>query len=224
VLLTSLHIFIVGITVGLELWSDKGSSAVRVALRRRQVLMSEDSLSEKERQQLREGRISRHGHSLVRVQQAELISGERVSVCAPGQHPVWNGVAYNVLEPAHLWSVGWFLDEPWKRSTHRPHMAQVLRDDIIDDQPAGGAYAVPQHATRGVLVLFVYAVRGQLRMVKDDEMDRVVADVLHQMAVDPSNIDAVGVIQLPLGFSLATLDPTRIEFWRKEPDLLLSSD
>ena len=48
-----------------------------------------------------------------------------------------------------------------------------------------------------------------------DEIDRVVADLVAQLANHPVNNNTTAVVGLPVGYALATLDPGRVEFWRR---------
>lgn len=175
--------------------------------------MDDSSPSTRLERELRLGRIDAERTSLLRVERTDLASGERVDICGAGQHPVSHGASYYVLEPAHSWARGWFHDGP--DYPREGYVASVLRDDVLDEGRYT-SYAIPRHAARGLLVLFAYAVGGKFRMVDTAAANATAVDVLDQMARNPVN-DGIGVIHVPLGYSLAVLDPTGVEFWRRQP-------
>lgn len=147
-------------------------------------------------------------NELVRVDRADLVSGEHTLICRPGENAALHGSDYFVIEPASDWRIGWFLDEPDAR---HGNIAAVIRDGESTD----AQYAVSPYAVSGLLTLSVYALGGAFRVVKREEGVAAVENVLDQLC-DPWN-DGRATIDVPLGFSLQVLDSSRIEFWRRQP-------
>ncbi|CAM3455708.1 hypothetical protein [Tsukamurella hominis] len=151
----------------------------------------------------------RQNLELVQVDRTDLDSGERTRICWKGNDPVFHGSDYLVIEPAHNWRLGWFLDKP---DPDRGNVAAVVRADLDHRE-----YAVSEFAVPGLLAMSAYALGGRYGTVPSDEAAAAVADVLMQLDTYPCNIDGVGHISVPLGFSLQVLDANRLDFWRRQP-------
>ncbi len=132
---------------------------------------------------------------LVLVQRQDLVSGQLVNICPGGADPVVRGASFCVLEPSYLWSLSWFLNG-------RPeHFVRLLREDCTDREAS--------MLTRGILVVSVYDVGGKFRMVRREEFVKVGAEMAARIG-GKSSI----VVEVPLGYSVETLDPDGLEFWK----------
>lgn len=132
---------------------------------------------------------------LVRVQRQDLVSGELVNICPAGADPVVRGFSFCVLEPSYLWSLSWFLNG-------RPeHFVQLMREDCTNREAS--------MLTRGILVASVYNVGGKFRMVRREEFVKVGAELA--ACIDGKTSP---VVEVPLGYSVETLDPEGLEFWK----------